>query len=275
MLPFLAAAAPWVLSIAGSILPQIIDAFRTHKTPEEAQKAVQPKYDELVARMVGSGVPEERAHKMAQELIVPELEKASEAEPMNPILSLGISGLGMWGGAKLGSKLGGALLGKGVKAAATAAPAIAAEAKALRLGHDPRVSASRTPDVIHQPSGDERMFPGAKHVREVDAEVLPDAPFPRLGHEGVERATPSPIRMGPGDERQFKGAKHQPPRSPFPVKDEPEVVHNAAEERREFIPPAPIKPKYELKPRIPSHLDEEQIAIEQALAELEHAGDEY
>ncbi len=222
----LVAALPWVGSILGSLLPAIIDAFRSSKTPEEAQKKVQPKYDEMVQMLIGGGMNEDAAHKAATELIKPEMEKALEAEPMNPLLSIGLSVLGGVGGFKGGAKLGKMLKGTGAAKAAGAAGATRAAAPdALRLGHDPRVSPSRTPDVIK--AGMDEKQVGTPRMREVEATVHPEGPFPRLGHDGIERATPHPIRKSPGDERQFLGAKHQPsaqaqahdvaPEAPFPA----------------------------------------------------------
>lgn len=109
--PLLAAAAPWVLSIVGSMLPVVVDAFRTGKSPEEAAKIVEPKRQEIIDRLVGTGMNRAAAEVMADESIKGELEKAKLPEPMNPWLSaaLSIGGLaaGVYGGAKIGKRLGG------------------------------------------------------------------------------------------------------------------------------------------------------------------------
>lgn len=105
--PLLAAAAPWVLSAIGAALPQIIDAFRSSPTPEEAAAKVKPHMDELIERLVGSGMSRGEAERTAHEQLAPELKAASEKEPMNQMLSMGLSLLGGMAGYKLGGKFGG------------------------------------------------------------------------------------------------------------------------------------------------------------------------
>ncbi len=98
------AAAPWILSAIGGMLPSIVEAF-SKKTPDEAAKTVKPKYDELIQRMVGGGMSPDQAEKTASELIKPELEKAQQGDQMSPVLSA----LLMAGGAGAGWKFGKAL----------------------------------------------------------------------------------------------------------------------------------------------------------------------
>lgn len=102
----LAAAAPWVLSAIGTALPQIIDAFRSSPTPEEAQAKVAPEYEAMLARLQGGGMSRHEAEAVAKEQIAPALAQAQQKEPMHPVLSIGLSLLGGIGGYKAGAALG-------------------------------------------------------------------------------------------------------------------------------------------------------------------------
>lgn len=110
--PLAAKAAPWVLGVVGSMLPVIVDAFRTGKSPEEAAKIVEPKRQEIIDRLVGTGMNRAAAEVMADESIKGELEKAKLPEPMNPWLSAALSIGGLAAGAYGGAKLGGMMKGK-------------------------------------------------------------------------------------------------------------------------------------------------------------------
>lgn len=108
---------PVVLSIVGGMLPMIVDAFRSGRSPEEAAKIVAPKRQEIVERLIGSGMAQYAAEAMADESIKGELEKAQLPEPMNPWLSTALMAAGAFGG----YKLGGAIAGKMAAANALAA----------------------------------------------------------------------------------------------------------------------------------------------------------
>ncbi len=109
-LPLLAAAAPWIISAVGTMLPTIIDAFRSGKSPEEAQKIIAPHRKEIVDRLVGTGMNQTAAEAMADQSMQGEFEKAQLPEPMNPWLqgALAIGGgiAGYKGGKMLAGKLG-------------------------------------------------------------------------------------------------------------------------------------------------------------------------
>lgn len=229
---------PIVGSMLGSLIPFIVDAFRSSSTPEEAQKKVQPKYDEMVQLLIGGGMNEDAAHKAAEEFIKPEMEKALEAEPMNPLLSMGLSVLGGYGGFKGGAMLAKGLsgkLGKGVKAALPTPKPAAKEP--LRLGHKDRVDRDDMPeqtydtfpdvdpskygtkkgmDVIHAHQGDERQVGVPRSsLREVKADKVsttPENPFPeRNPQRDLEQNLDSVL----GERAAFQ-SKGGAPSSPFP-----------------------------------------------------------
>lgn len=111
---------PVVLSIVGGMLPMIVDAFRSGRSPEEAAKIVAPKRQEIVDRLVGSGMNQSAAEAMADESIKGELEKAQLPEPMNPWISTALMAAGAFGGYKLGGALAGKF--KGVQPSPAGAP---------------------------------------------------------------------------------------------------------------------------------------------------------
>lgn len=108
MAPIIAAAAPWILSAIGAMLPNIIDAFRTGKSPEEAKAIVEPHRKAIIERLIGAGLSQAQATAVADEQIKGELEKAQLPEQMNPWLSAALSVGGAVGGFKLGGMMKGA-----------------------------------------------------------------------------------------------------------------------------------------------------------------------
>lgn len=98
----IAAALPWIGSAVGAMLPAIVDMFRSGKSPEEAAQIVAPKRQEIVDRLIGTGMNQAAAEAMADESIKGELAQAQLPEPMNPWLT----GVLMLGGGIAGAKLG-------------------------------------------------------------------------------------------------------------------------------------------------------------------------
>ena len=114
-----AVAGPWGAiagtagGILGSLLPEIIDAFRTAKTPEEAQAAVAPKLQAMVATLQARGMTHEQALAKANEAIQPELEAAAQGgDPMSPLAQVALSGIGILGGAYAGRGLAKSILNR-------------------------------------------------------------------------------------------------------------------------------------------------------------------
>lgn len=101
MLPFV------IGTLASVLLPAIIDAFRSGKSPEEAAKIIAPHRKEIIDRLVGSGMNGPAAEAMADESLKSELAQAQLPEPMNPwlqgALMLGGGIAGYKGGVKLQS----------------------------------------------------------------------------------------------------------------------------------------------------------------------------
>ena len=102
-----AAAVPWIASAVGSMLPMIVDSFRSGKSPEEAQKEIAPQRQAMVERLIGSGMNMQQAETMTDEAMADELAKAQLPEPMNPWLTAALAIGGGIGGYKLGAKFAG------------------------------------------------------------------------------------------------------------------------------------------------------------------------
>lgn len=106
-MPFpIAAALPWVASAVGTMLPAIVNSFRSGKSPEEAQAEIAPQRQALIERLVGSGMTGPAAEAMADESLADELAKTQLPEEMNPWLSMALSVGGAIGGWKAGKMLG-------------------------------------------------------------------------------------------------------------------------------------------------------------------------
>lgn len=118
----LAAALPWIASAVGSMLPMIVDSFRSGKSPEEAQKQIAPQRQAMVERLIGSGMNMQQAEAMTDEAMSEELEKAQLPEPMSPWLTAAMA---------IGGGIGGYKLGK--MAAGKMAPATAEVTKAAKI----------------------------------------------------------------------------------------------------------------------------------------------
>jgi len=126
MAPLVAAAVPWIASAVGSMLPMIVDSFRSGKSPEEAQKMIAPQRQAMVERLIGSGMNMQQAEAMTDEAMADELAKAQLPEPMNPWLTAALAIGGGIGGYKLGAKFA-------PKGAPTPAPEAADAAKAAKI----------------------------------------------------------------------------------------------------------------------------------------------
>jgi len=133
MAPLVAAAVPWIASAVGSMLPMIVDSFRSGKSPEEAQKMIAPQRQAMVERLIGSGMNMQQAEAMTDEAMADELSKAQLPEPMNPWLTAALAIGGGIGGYKLGAKFA---KGASVDAAKIDTPAEQAVAKPAS-GQDP------------------------------------------------------------------------------------------------------------------------------------------
>ncbi len=166
-LPLLAAAAPWILSAVGSMLPAIVDAFRSGKSPEEAQKIIAPHRKEIVDRLVGTGMNQTAAEAMADQSMQGEFEKAQLPEPMNPWLqgALAIGGgiAGYKGGKMLAGKLGAKV------------PPVASRQPTAEPPKEPVPEAMETSEA-GEPAGLQDEVPRLP-MREVQAEVM-SGPFP-------------------------------------------------------------------------------------------------
>lgn len=185
--PLIAAALPWIASAVGTMLPAIVDAFRSGKSPDEAKKIIEPHRQEIVDRLVGTGMNQAAAEAMADESLRGELANAQLPEPMNPWLQGALAIGGGIGGFKLG-KMGMAKMGaKPAAAAATPAseeikePAGPEEDDSYRAGFtSPRAEAMRrgAGDRVTGVGEPKRLGMDAP-VREVNAEVMDSGPFPR------------------------------------------------------------------------------------------------
>ncbi len=165
--PLLAAALPYVGSVVGLMLPALVDAFRSGKSPEEAQKIVAPHRKEIVDRLIGTGMNQTAAEAMADESIKGELANAQMPEPMNPWLSGALAIGGAIGGNKLG-RMGKAKLGANTPPVAGRQPAGAAP-------KEPVPEMAETSEA-GEPAGLQDEVPRLP-MREVQAEVM-SGPFP-------------------------------------------------------------------------------------------------
>jgi hypothetical protein len=207
MAPLVAAAAPWIASAVGSMLPLIVDSFRSGKSPEEAQKMIAPQRQAMIERLIGSGMNMQQAEAMTDEAMADEIAKAQLPEPMNPWLTAALAIGGGIGGYKLGAKFA----SKGTptpdvsKEAKIDTPAEQAIAKPAS-GQAP--SAPRTPDMVSpeelapvqmRAEAMSRMQPSAIDVR--NTRMLNGVPAPKpkdnpLSAEEIDRlineAVPTP-----------------------------------------------------------------------------------
>lgn len=143
----IAAAIPWIASaVGGTILPAVVDAFRSGKSPEEAQQIVAPQRQAMVERLIGSGMSQQAAEAMTDEAMADEVAKAQLPEPMSPWLSAALAIGGGIGGFKLGKMAAGRM--GAAKAAKIDTPAEQAVAKPAS-GQEPSI----TPPVddVYQP----------------------------------------------------------------------------------------------------------------------------
>ncbi len=203
--PLIVAALPWIASAVGTMLPAIVDAFRSGKSPDEAKKIVEPHRQEIIDRLRGSGMNQSAAEAMADESIKGELEKAQLPEPMNPWLSAALAIGGGIGGYKLG-KMGAAKMGGPKMAPMTSKPSPASEEvveppgpeepdlPTKRLGYDgPPVRDAQVIDSpFPQPQMDRRFAtdwinepdfppPGVTRGRGFSMRDAPTGPFPNVG----------------------------------------------------------------------------------------------
>lgn len=152
----IAAAIPWIASAVGTMLPAIVDAFRSGKSPEEAQQIVAPQRQAMVERLIGSGMSQTAAEAMADEAMADEVAKAQLPEPMSPWLSAALAIGGGIGGYKLGKMATGRMTPAGADAAKAAkidtpaeqalakpasgqAPSVAPPAEPAHLGMEPQI----------------------------------------------------------------------------------------------------------------------------------------
>ncbi len=168
---------PLILSVAGSILPSVVSALAGAKTEEEARQAIKPKYEAMVARMIGAGKGRNEAMQAADEAI-----KGALAEEMNKGALpgwaeglLGIAGgIGGWAaGAKLAGKAAAKAAQLGVKGgqavSQTAGKAESAAAARPKLPA-PSMAEAETVDITRLP--DEMLTPFPKRA----AAMGPDTP---------------------------------------------------------------------------------------------------
>lgn len=127
LLPMLGSAAAWAgralmsptgLGIIGTMLPSVVSALTGSATEEEAREKVAPQREEMLAKLVESGMDPAEAEKLADDSIATEVQRVMSEGGMPPWMEVGASVLGGFGGAKLGSIL------KGRRAAAASAPAM-------------------------------------------------------------------------------------------------------------------------------------------------------
>jgi len=178
MLPIIASAIPWIASAVGAALPSIIDAFRSGKSPEEAQKIIAPHRKEVVDRLVGTGMNQAAAEAMADESMKGEFEKAQLPEPMNPWLSLALHTAGGIAGFK-----GGKALSRRLDPAAAAAAPMAATAgkpeatEASEAGEPPGLQDEGSP--FPQQTAMSGGVPLTLMPRRAVGGGIPMGPFPR------------------------------------------------------------------------------------------------
>lgn len=203
-----AAAIPWIASAVGSMLPAIVDSFRSGKSPEEAQQLIAPQRQAMIERLIGSGMQQSAAEAMADEAMKSEIEKAQLPEPMSPWLTAALAIGGGIGGYKLGAKLAGKMPAKGAVPSSDKTPekidtpAEQAVAKpAARPSQPDMVSPEELAPVQMQAEARSRMQPSALDIRNtrmlnnvpapvrapVAAPVAtkPSGPFPLTGEEAA------------------------------------------------------------------------------------------
>jgi hypothetical protein len=200
---------PIVLSIVGGMLPTIVDAFRSGKSPEEAAQIIAPKRKEMIDRLTGSGMNASAAEKMADEAMKGELEKAQLPEPMNPWISTALMAAGGYGGYRAG---------KAIKAAraAKAAPTTAVDAAKVAV-------AQAEKPVAKAGMVDDGNFRSAK----VDAAMKGKMDTVTPGPMDPSRGLPAPegqrrLTMGP----RYRGKDQGPAVEPKTIDVEAEVVRN-------------------------------------------------
>jgi hypothetical protein len=191
---------PLILSVAGSLLPSVVSALAGAKTEEEARQAVKPKYEAMVARMIGAGKGRNEAVQAADEAI-----KGALAEEMNKgalpgwaEALLGVAGgIGGWAaGAKLAAKGLAKAAQVGVKGgqavSQTAGKAESAAAARPKLPA-PNMAEAETVDITRLP--DEMLTPFPKRAAAMGPDTpVQDAEF-RFG--GLERRAPIGIEQQP------------------------------------------------------------------------------
>lgn len=211
--PLLVAALPWIASAVGTMLPAIVDAFRSGKSPDEAKKIVEPHRQEIIDRLRGSGMNQSAAEAMADESIKGELEKAQLPEPMNPWLSAALAIGGGVGGYKLG-KMGAAKMGGAKMAPATSKPSPASE----------EVAAPAGPEEPAMPP--QRLGYDGPPVR--DAEII-DRPYPQMDRRHATDWITEADLAPPGITRGRGFSMRDAPTGPFPnVGMSPELANEYA-----------------------------------------------
>lgn len=185
LIPLAAKAAPWIASTIGTMLPAIVDSFRSGKSPEEAAKIVAPKRQEIVDRLIGTGMNQAAAEAMADESIKGELANAQLPEPMNPWLTAGLAIAGGVGGYKAGKMIG----AKIAQPITSAPPASAPSSADVQLSSKPDVY---TPG-FRSPAIDKAM------AGSLDS-VTASGPFPSGRNIGYQ-SEPSMARLMPPSQR--------------------------------------------------------------------------
>jgi len=179
---------PVILSIAGGLLPAVIDAFRSGKSPEEAAAIVAPKRREMIDRLTGSGMNGGAAEKMADDAMQGEIEKAQLPEPMNPWLSTALMAAGAYGGFRAGKAI------SGMRAAKTA-PAVEKQTGA-------------TPSKQTSTNATETERPASRAPKGDEAEAVHNT----MEESGEAHAVPR-LTMGP----QYRGKNQGPAPQPKTV----------------------------------------------------------
>lgn len=210
----LAAAVPWIASAVGSMLPMIVDSFRSGKSPEEAQKQIAPQRQAMVERLIGSGMNMQQAEAMTDEAMADELAKAQLPEPMNPWLTAALAIGGGIGGYKLGAKFAGKGapapdVSKEAKIDTPAEQAIAKPASGQAPSIQPKpdmVSPDELAPVQMQAEARSRMQPSALDIR--NTRMLNGVPAPQRDK------VLSPDEL----DAMISRVERKPMDSPFPAK---------------------------------------------------------
>ena len=151
LIPAIGALMSWgygtIPAVIGGMLPSVIDAIASAKTPEEARAAIAPKRDAMVAQMVGRGTPRAKAEEDVDAALAGEVEKKMQEGALPGWATAALSIAGGIGGAVAGHKIGGKLLAKGAKPATTAAAPAKIEAAATKAA----APSERVPDEIIPP----------------------------------------------------------------------------------------------------------------------------